>query len=99
MGDSDSSDFDVITVKESEAALPVARGLLMKEKPGGAASFSWEKSLGCCQVLVRHKMSSLQSAIKSAISRALLLRDLIFSRQSFRQVSGVVALSRGDSTL
>ena len=79
MGDSDSSEFDVITVKESETAppLPVAQDLLIKKKPGGAASFSWE------------------------INRALLLRDLISSRQRFRQVSGVyvVALSKGDSTV
>ena len=46
-------------------------------------------------------MSSLRSAIKLAIRRALLLGDLMFSRQSFREVSGVyvVALSRGDSTV
>jgi hypothetical protein len=48
MGDCDSSDFDVITVEESEATpIPVAQGLLIKEKPDGTASLRWEKSFGC----------------------------------------------------
>ena len=40
-------------------SLPLTRGLLIKEKPGGTASFRWEKSFGCCQVSVRQRMSRL----------------------------------------
>lgn len=81
--------------------LPVTRGLLMNEKPGGAVSVSWEKSFGCCQVSVRKRKSSLWSVMKSARSRVLLLRDLMLKRQSFRQASGIYvdALGREANTL
>ena len=49
MGDCDSSDFDVITVEESEAAPPPSStGFTNIRK----ASLRWEKSFGRCQVSV-----------------------------------------------
>lgn len=90
MGDCDSSDFDVITVKESETTPPPSRtGLTNIRKARWDSLVKLGEVIWLLPSLVRHSMSSLWSTIKSASNRAFLLRDLIFNRRSFKQVSDV----------